>query len=114
MISLKLKNKFFVILVLTAISSPLYGTAWVEAEEIAVIMSRRIAPFEVALRGFRKVVNHPNQVYNLEGMDKKGAAKKIMRNSSPKLLASRSTGTWCGVCSPSITTQCPELAAPLG
>jgi putative ABC transport system substrate-binding protein len=67
-------------------SSSFGGTTWAEAEEIAVIMSRRIAPFEVALRGFRKVVKQPSRVYDLTETSKTKTIRKIMRGSSPKLI----------------------------
>lgn len=85
MIALKLRYKKLYIFVLILISSSFWGSK-VESAEIAVIMSRRIVPFDLALEGFLDVIDRSYRVYDLGRMGQEKIIKKILQDASMKII----------------------------
>lgn len=83
-----MRNRIRIILLLAIFRILSWGPAWAEDGEIAVIMSRRIAPFNIALEGFQKTVVCPCQVLDLalDEMSKERIIKEIIYNSPPRLI----------------------------
>jgi putative ABC transport system substrate-binding protein len=68
------------------ISSPFWGATKVESAEVAVIMSRRIAPFDLALEGFLHVVARSYRVYDLDKMDHEKIIKKVLQDTPVRII----------------------------
>jgi len=84
--ALKLRHKLLYIVILILVSSPLWGTSKVESAEIAVIMSRHIAPFDLALEGFGEVADRSYHVYDLAKTGHEKIVKKVLQDAAVKII----------------------------
>jgi putative ABC transport system substrate-binding protein len=84
--SLKLRHKLLYIFTLILISGPFWRAPKVESAEIAVIMSRRIVPFDLALEGFLDVVDRSYRVYDLAKTGREKIVKKILQDTAVRII----------------------------
>jgi putative ABC transport system substrate-binding protein len=83
-----LKSKLFFILVSVAIGGYFPVNTWATTDKIAVIMSRHIPPFDLALEGFQETVKCPCEIHDIvmAEMSERKAIREIIKNSPPRMI----------------------------
>ncbi len=86
--NLKLRNRIRVILILAIIHILFRGPARAGDGKIAILMSRHIAPFNIAMKGFQETVDCPCQILDLamDETSKDKIIREITYYSHPRLI----------------------------